>query len=528
MKKQPVVFIAFRDYDNLGIGYLASVLSKAGFKTVTINFRSRKETILKRILNLNPLLIGFSIIFQYHIIEFKDLINYLRKGGIRCHFTAGGQYASLRYEELINLIPQLDSIVRFEGEHTLLELVNCIFSEKDWKDIAGIVYKINSKIFISPARPLEKDIDKFPFPLRSPLTNYALGKKFASIIAGRGCVHDCSFCNNKEYSIQSPGPAKRIRKPEKIVEEIEVLYYKKECSVFLFQDDDFPVKTGKGYEWVIKFCKELERKGLSDKIMWKINCRSDEIDEKIFNMMKLHGLYLVFLGIDDGTDAGLKWLNKHITVAKNLEGINILKKLGIGLDYGFMLFQPITTYRSLNDNLDFLKLICGDSYSAVTFLKLLPYYDTWVEKELRKEGRIKGPIEYLNYDFLEESMNHFYNFITACFKDWMENSDGLVNISKWARDYFAVFSHYFNPAPELPLLKRKLRKTISKSNLFFLNTMKELSCFFESGRYKTEEKKILVSYKENIDSKHQYYKKRINNIMENLLILTQPLPYFYL
>gem|GEM_PF-3246486 len=32
-------------------------------------------------------------------------------------------------------------------------------------------------------------------------------------------------------------------------------------------------------------------------------------------------------------------------------------------DSGFMLFQPTTTSRSLNENLDFLKVICRDNSS---------------------------------------------------------------------------------------------------------------------------------------------------------------------
>ncbi len=40
-------------------------------------------------------------------------------------------------------------------------------------------------------------------------------------------------------------PLKRIRNPEKVVEEIDFLHHKKHCSVFLFEDDDFPVETNK-------------------------------------------------------------------------------------------------------------------------------------------------------------------------------------------------------------------------------------------------------------------------------------------
>jgi radical SAM superfamily enzyme YgiQ (UPF0313 family) len=521
MNKHPVVFVAFEDFDNLAIGYLASVLSKAGYDTRIIDFRYRKEEILKILKRLDPMIVGFSVIFQYHINGFVDLISYIRERGIRCHFTAGGHYASLRYEELFELIPSLDSIVRFDGEYTLLDLVNCIHSGTDWKNVLGIVYKNNDKIIANSLRPLEKDLDKFPLPLRSPLTKYALGRKFATILAGRGCVNNCSFCHIREYYKQSSGPYKRIRKPGMVVREMELLHLEKDCSVFLFQDDDFPVKTDKGSEWIERFCNELKRKRLNDNIMWKINCRPDEIDYDSFNMMKNHGLFLVFLGIEDGTESGLKRLNKNMTVSKSLEGINILKKLNIGFDYGFMLFQPSSTFSSINDNLDFLREICGDGYSPVSFLKMMPYCETSIEKDLKKEGRLKGKQGFLNYDFLDDSLNHYYEFVTDCLMVWIRDSKGLVNVSKWARNYISVFSHYFELTPEIPLITREVTDIISESNKFLLDTMKELTSVFESGKYKSTNYNDLKSYRENIKLKHDHYKEQINKSMVKLLRIVE-------
>ena len=105
MKKDTIVFIAITDYDNLGIGYMSALLSEAGFKTKTIDFRVKKPYLLKIVKKLDPFIIGFSIIFLNHINRFTELIEYLRKGGINCHFTAGGHYASLRYHDLFQYSP---------------------------------------------------------------------------------------------------------------------------------------------------------------------------------------------------------------------------------------------------------------------------------------------------------------------------------------------------------------------------------------------------------------------------------------
>jgi len=511
MGTRKVLLVAFKEFDNLGVGYLAAMIAREGYEPLIIDFSDGKEEILKIVKKVKPLVLGFSVIFQYYIYEFRDLINYLRYCGISSHFAAGGQYASLRYNDLFKLIPTIDSIVRFEGEYTFLELVKNIHSGGEWRTIKGLVYKEKNRIIVNPLRPPEMDLDKFPFPLRSPLENFALRKKFATLIAGRGCVNNCSFCNNTEYIRQSSVPFRRVRNPEKVVEEIDFLYHKSDCSIFLFEDDNFPVRTNGGSDWIVKFCKELRRKKLVNKIMWKINCRADEVDSQSFALMKSHGLYQVFIGIDDGTDSGLLQLNKHMTVEESLRGISILKDLHIRIDYGFMLFQPASTFRSVIENLAFLRGICSDGYMPVTFLKLEPFFDTRVEKDLRKEGRIKGKQGFLDYNFLSTPLDHYCKFVLGSFMDWINNTDGLVNVIKWAGNYLSVFEYFNKMTPEVQSLSADVQKTVSQSNTFILDTLQELAVLFESGEYDAVKFSDLKFYRKNINEKHDHFRNQIVN-----------------
>ena len=509
--------MTFKEYDNLGIGYMAALLSEKGIATKVLDIGNKKTNIYKILKRTDPLLVGFSVVFQYYIDQFIDLISFLRREGINCHFTAGGHYASLKYDELFEYIPFLDSIVRFEGEYTILELAGCIQRGENWKRIDGLVYKNKSKIVTNAIRPFEKNLDKFPFPLRSPLRTYAFELKFATMIAGRGCLNNCAFCNAKKFYNQKQGFTKRIRKPELVVEEMSMLYQKKGCSIFLFLDDDFPVKSTIEPEWVKQFCDELDRTGLTGKILWKINCRPDEVDEESFRLMKRHGLFLIFLGIEDGTDSGLKRMKKNMTVDSSLKAVSILKKLEIGFDYGFMLFQPSTNYASLNENLDFLKQICNDGFATVTFNKMMPYYETRIEKELVKEGRLKVMAGIRDYDFLNETMDQYYDFTTDCFREWLRNRDGLTNTSNWAGSYISVYLNYFNFTPEGMKFIRKIRKIISRCNLYILETMKEIAVIFESNQSGYIINQLLDSYRENIKTKHEYFRKEIIDTMADFI-----------
>ncbi|TFH38574.1 MAG: radical SAM protein [Bacteroidia bacterium] len=517
------VFIAFQEVENLGIGYMSSVLSESNYSTRIIDFKTGRENILVKLQKYKPILVGFSVIFEHHIYEFRDLVEYLRNNGIRSHFTAGGHYASMRVDDLFTIIPSLDSIVMFEGEHTILELVNHICSGENWKSIIGLSYQADGVTVKNPLRPLEINLDNFPFPDRTRISEYSLGVNFATLLAGRGCVYNCSFCDIKEFYGKPPGPLKRIREPGKVVDEIEYLYSKKNCKVFLFQDDDFPVITKAGSGWVKEFCNEMNARDLVGSIMWKINCRPDEVDYDNFSMMKDHGLFKVFLGIEDGTEGGLASMNKQISVAGNTRGLNVLKKLNIGIDFGFMLFQPSTTYLSLLENIDYLESICGDGYMPVTFLKMKPYFGTRVERDLRSNGRIKGNPGFFDYSYSDNKLDCFEQVVFEGFSAWLTSPDGLVNVAKWARNHIAIYSAFYKHPERCTELIFELENIVSEINRFIISAMRELLSTIYSENYLRIRENDTRKIMNRIDKQHGQYLERVTEIIGKveMLVLTE-------
>jgi radical SAM superfamily enzyme YgiQ (UPF0313 family) len=305
-----------------------------------------------------------------------------------------------------------------------------------------------------------------------------------------------------------------------VVKEMKYLTDKKDCSVFIFHDDDFPVKSTKIHDWTERFCRELQRTGISKTILWKINCRTDDIEEKSFSLMKKNGLFLVFLGLEDGTNSGLKQLNKQLNVEDNIRAINTLKKLKIGFDYGFMLFQPSTTFSSLNENLIFLRQVCSDGYTPVTFLRLIPLYETRVEKDLKESGRLIISDHGSDYHFHEESMNSYYRFIMSCIHEWQNSGEGVEIISKWARNYCLIYDHYFEVSRDGARLCRRIKKIIAESNLYLLDRLKKAADVFEHGNEK-KEALFLKEFKPDIELKHHYFREEIINTMAELVSIVE-------
>ena len=113
---RPIMLVGFQHQGNLGLGYLTSVLRQHGYSVQVVDIEQEFEEILKIAQQINPLLIGFSLIFQFFIDRYAGLLYGLRALGIDCHFTMGGHFPSLSYEQTLELVPELDSVVRFEGE----------------------------------------------------------------------------------------------------------------------------------------------------------------------------------------------------------------------------------------------------------------------------------------------------------------------------------------------------------------------------------------------------------------------------
>jgi radical SAM superfamily enzyme YgiQ (UPF0313 family) len=514
------VIVAFLEQDNLGVGYLASVLLQNHIDVSIVDFCLGRRAILEHVLRTGPSIVGFSIIFQYHIHDFRDLMAYLRTHGVRCHFTAGGHYPSLRYADLLEMIPELDSVVLFEGEYTFLELVRSSHQKQKWKSLKGIAYRQRGYVVANPLRPLESDLDRFPPPVRQPLKECAFGKKYATILAGRGCYHNCAFCSVRQFYSRPPGPVKRVRRPEMVVAEMELLHRDLGCSVFLFQDDDFPVAGRAGERWAAEFCDLLVQKDLHRTVMWKISCRSDEVQTSLFRRMKEAGLFFVYMGIEDGTDEGLALMNKHVRADTNCRAVDTLKKLGIEYDFGFMLFHPDSTFRSISQNLDFLERICGDGSSPITFGKMLPYAETQVECKLRNEGRLKGPPGFEDYDFAHPSLDSLYCLLAECFREWVSRPDGLLNLTRWARYSLGTYHKYYRRTRKSAALGRAMRECIAQSNRHFIETARGLTAQFES-EHNGADAATLVLIRNTVAENHAEYKRRLIQVMDDIRCLAE-------
>jgi radical SAM superfamily enzyme YgiQ (UPF0313 family) len=482
--RSDVILIGFQDHENLGIGYLASSMRKRGYSVSILDFKASFETTLATIRDAQPVLVGFSLIFQFYVRRFAELVHFLRANGVTCHFTIGGHFPSLSYEQTLKLIPELDSVVRFEGEATLAQLVEALDHGDDWRSLNGLAYRRGDEIVTNPLQSLIRDLDLLPYPERPNRPQAILGRRIALMLASRGCARTCSFCSIHVFYRSAPGKVVRTRKPIEVVREMLSLYRERQVSIFSFQDDDFPLFGSVWRRWTREFLVELRRCGLANRIIWKISCRADSVEEELFREMKEAGLYFVYIGIESGSEAGLEEFNKKTSVEKNLRAVEILKRLGLVCEYGFMMFSPSTTFASIKENVTFLRDVAGDGSTAISFCRMLPYDGTPIKESLARSGRLHGDVCSPDYDFLDPTVTEYFHLITNLLErvGWMDGEIGLSQQLKVAFNEAAVMQRLFPTLPDFPYYLERLRTIARESNEIIFSVVEDLMVFVTEGR----------------------------------------------
>ena len=103
----------------------------------------------------------------------------------------GGCHVTFWDENALNECPQLDVVVRREGEITIAEIADKVKENKPLTGILGTTVRETGKPVRNPERPLIQDLDSLPFPAHHllPLAHLKnMGRFIFPITTSRGCL----------------------------------------------------------------------------------------------------------------------------------------------------------------------------------------------------------------------------------------------------------------------------------------------------------------------------------------------------
>lgn len=382
--------------ENLGIGALAACLKENG-QTVKIIDSNLSELpfndMVMSIVNEDPKLVGISLLYDLHSYYACRLIKQLRKCGYKGHITIGGAFSTSIYEHFLAAFPELDSVIRGEGERTILELTQCLKDGTDWRKIDGIAWRRDHEIVVNNPRKVIEDLSLLPKADRNTLCELRkrnLKISAASMYTSRGCYGQCIYCSAPTISSLSKDKKWRGKSPEAVVEEMKYLVDCFGVEFIYLCDDNF---FGYGLDRDERL-KKLATLMIENNIKVKIHAeiRVDaKIDMEVLELLKKAGLYEVLLGIESGSQAALNRWKKGVTVEKNMQAVDIARELGFQLEPAFIMCDPYSTVEEFKENVQFIKdtELHKCKNPLYLFNQMIVYPGTGLETKLIQEGLVQ-------------------------------------------------------------------------------------------------------------------------------------------
>jgi anaerobic magnesium-protoporphyrin IX monomethyl ester cyclase len=265
-----------------------------------------------------------------------------------------------------------------------------------------------------------------------------------------------------------------------VVDELEHLVREREVRLILFQDDDFLAGGREAREWAEVIGREIIRRGLHERMRFKFSCRSDEVREEVLKPLMEAGLTHVYLGVEAGDPDSLKTLNKLITPQVHKRAGEVLRRLDLSFDFGFMLMDPWSTLTSVRNNLAFLRDFCDEGYAVAGFCRTLPYVGTPMEQRLRAEGRLVGPALEADYRFLDPRLDVLWDFSLVAFSGRNYGKDAT-----WDRLRGLLFEARLDypDRPHDPTFRNAACALTDASNTLLLDVTEEALDGIEAGTF---------------------------------------------
>lgn len=381
-------------YENLGLASLASAARGAGHETGTIlthlegwSYRRLGREIFRR----DPDVLGVSLL-SYNARRTLQLLRRLKRDGLRAPVVVGGHFPTFNDEILLTEWPEIEAVVRGEGDITLVEMLQAWEAGSGLEGIDGITFRSADRIIRNPARSLLMDLDLLPWPARDHTDRIVGMGGTLHMARARGCYANCAFCSIASFYRAQGGPGWRQRSIDSVIAEMEVLADRHPGVEVKFLDDQFIGPGRSGREEAFALAEALIERDLG--VSFSIFARADSVEPELFGALRAAGLKSVFVGVESGSQNQLDACGKRTSVAENRRSIEILHDLGIRFIMGLIFFDPYTEMDDVKANLAFLRDTQplwsprGNVLSIEN--RVIVYKGTPFHDRLREEGRLEG------------------------------------------------------------------------------------------------------------------------------------------
>jgi len=299
------------------------------------------ENSARLLLGSKPDVVGFMTECDsyHHVLQTCDHLKRLKPS---CQIVLGGPHASAVADGTMEHWACIDSIVKGEGEHALIALLDQLESHA----LLPPAHRLKSGILLRNQEGLVQhfvdhrlveNLDDLPIPAYDLYTPEPGEEIFMEV--GRGCPFSCEFCSTAPFWNRKH----RVKSPQRIVQEIALLRQLFSVERLHFTHDLFTTDR----TWVMAVCEALLKENIN--VMWTCSARTDTVDPALLRLMKAAGCRAIYFGIESGSERILKQIRKNIPVKHSLSMIKECAAAGIVPNVGFILGLPTEDESSMRD-----------------------------------------------------------------------------------------------------------------------------------------------------------------------------------
>ena len=358
----------------------------------------------------------------------------------------GGQHFTATAEKSLETYPEIDVIVRGEGEKTLADIVAHRGEKVALPFIKGISFRRNGEIIHNEPRQLMENLEDLPFP-GYHLVKDNVDKYHFSIMAGdkapyvliegaRGCNHECTFCTQWRHW-QSRW---RLKSAKRVADEMDFCQSNFGSEFIWLTDDNF----GSGSR-PREIAEEIIKRKMPEDVSWFVQARCDDIirNKETLPRLRKSGLNWVLLGVESSSQSTLEKFKKGITPQDAKTAVKLLQENGIFAHAMIIIGQRKDTHKTIAQLREFANELDPD---FVMFGILTPFPGTEIYEEAERNGWIMDR-NWLHYDMIhaimptetltiEEVQEELYKCYRDFYGSWQRRFGGLFSSNALKRKVF--------------------------------------------------------------------------------------------
>ncbi|WP_018263007.1 B12-binding domain-containing radical SAM protein [Methylobacterium sp. WSM2598] len=299
-----------------------------------------------------PDLVGISIVNRQQILPGLTLARRLRARGL--FVVLGGTVFTKFVSELLArpdfFAHFADGVIAYEGETAILELAAQLDGARDFAKVPNFLHVAEGRVRMGPTHV--EDVDALPTPdfAGLPLAGYLAPAPVLPILVGKGCYFNaCKFCDIPFINHVSRKPY-RIRRPERIAQDILTLNARFGCRHFEFTDEALPPRLLDGVADALG--AEAASRGLSFTGYARLEPGfTAPLCAKLARM----GFRKLFFGLESGDQATLDHMRKGIRLENVRPVLGHCREAGIHFHVFSIIGFPEETEASARRTLGFFE-----------------------------------------------------------------------------------------------------------------------------------------------------------------------------